>query len=104
AAGAGVAVPVPRAANTVARLVGPDREPEDVARPIEHVEARESGPHDDGVEVWCRLGRTSRAHRRRENYAVSGERPPSSRARPLNCTDRLVYFSGAEREARRGHR
>ena len=50
AAGAGVAVPVPGAANTVACLedAGPEA---GVAQPVQHVEAGESGAYDDHIRV-----------------------------------------------------
>ena len=49
AARARVAVPVPGAADALARLEDPHREPEP-AQAVEHVEPREPGTHDDRVD------------------------------------------------------
>ncbi len=46
----GIAVPVPGAADAVARLEDARREPE-LAQAVEHVEPGEPGPDDDRVDV-----------------------------------------------------
>src|SRR5262249_5910347 len=73
AAGTGVPVPVPGAANTVAGLEDPRRQSQP-AHPVERVQSGEARPDDDGVERSrgfrthrpppCRLGRgvSRRAH------------------------------------------
>lgn len=50
AAGPGIAVPVPRAADVCGRLVDPGRQPQ-LAGAVQHVEAGVPGPDDDGVEI-----------------------------------------------------
>ena len=54
AARAGVAVPVPGAADAAARLEHPRREPEP-PQPVQHVQAGEAGADDDRVEHHGRL-------------------------------------------------
>ena len=60
AAGAGVAVPVPGAADAAARFVDPRGQAE-AAQAVQHVQAGEPGADDDGVEVaalsWAARGR-----------------------------------------------
>src|SRR5689334_21391646 len=53
AARAGIAVPVPSAADRVAGLVDPDLETEPVPQRFQHVDAGKSRADDDGVEIRC---------------------------------------------------
>src|SRR5277367_4436828 len=70
AARAGIAVPVPGAADTTACLEQPRREPEPVAQAEQLIEAGEPGTDDQRVELAGRVGSVGRAVSRNVGHGL----------------------------------
>ena len=68
AAGAGITVPIPGAANAIAGLQHLHRQSQPVAQAVQLVEAGEAGANDDRVDLF---GRTCRAIQMIARHAVS---------------------------------
>ena len=63
AARAGIAVPIPGAANAIACLKNASRQPE-LAQFVEHIKPRKAGTDDHGIIVWFDRHRVKLRHQR----------------------------------------